>query len=218
MSRRAVAVTLIIAFLAVATAAFLARQPRSGPTADRVRSASVSTTVVPRAAGEQAPTATEEGARQAALSTVAASQRWLYLDDQQLAAEVRARATAGAADRLVREEVEEVGVARDALAKSPGRVWWIVRPLAWRVDAFSPDEARVSVWALTVLSASDVAVPQSDWLTVTVELAWVDGRWLVDGIKDQPGPTPATGMRDEPWQPEPFDDALAGFTRVDGAP
>jgi hypothetical protein len=218
MSRRAVAVMLVVAVLAVAAAAFLARQPRSGPRADRVRSTSVSTTVVARAGGEPAPAATEEGARQAALSTVVASQRWLYLDDQQLAAEVRALATAGAAERLAREEVEEVGVAREALAKSPGRVWWLVRPLAWRVDAFSTDEAQVSVWALTVLSASDVAVPQSDWLTVTVELAWVDGRWLVDGIKDQPGPTPATGMRDEPWQPEPFDDALAGFTRIDGAP
>jgi hypothetical protein len=207
---------LVVAALAVATAAFLARQPRSGPRADRVRSASPSTTVAPRADGG-AQTPTEETAHQAALSTVAASQRWLYLDDQQLTAEVRALATTGADERLARQEVEEVGVARDALAKSPGRVWWLVRPLAWRVDAFSPDEARVSVWTLTVLSASDVAVPQSDWLTVTVELAWVDGRWLVDGIKDQPGPTPATGMRDEPWQPEPFDEALAGFTRIGGA-
>lgn len=218
MSRRAVAVVLVVAALAVATAALLARQPRPGSRADRVRSASTSTTVVPRADGEPAPTPTEENARQAALSTVVASQRWLYLDDKQLAAEVRALATPGAAERLAREEVEEVGLARDALAKSLGRVWWLVRPLAWRVDTFSPDEARVSVWTLTVLSASDVAVPQSDWLTVTVELAWADGRWLVDGIKDRPGPTPATGMRDEPWQPEPFDDALAGFTRVDGAP
>jgi hypothetical protein len=157
------------------------------------------------------------GAREAALATVAAAQRWLYLNDTQLESEVRAVATPEAADRLVREELEQVSVARASLATSPGRVWWVVRPLAWRADTATRDTARVSVWTLTVLSAADVALPQADWLTVTVDLKWSNGRWLVDAIRDQPGPTPATGLRDEPWQPEPFDDALSGFSRIDDA-
>jgi hypothetical protein len=33
-------------------------------------------------------------------------------------------------------------------------------------------------------------------------------------IDDTVGPTPMSGVRDEPWQPEPFDDALDGFERV----
>jgi hypothetical protein len=151
------------------------------------------------------------------LATVAAAQRWLYLNDTQLESEVRAVATPEAADRLVREELEQVSVARASLATSPGRVWWVVRPLAWRADTATRDTARVSVWTLTVLSAADVALPQADWLTVTVDLKWSNGRWLVDAIRDQPGPTPATGLRDEPWQPEPFDDALSGFSRIDDA-
>lgn len=158
----------------------------------------------------------ENGARDAALSYATASQEWLYLDDEQLDAAVRAVAAPEAADRLADQVVGEVGVAREALAVSPGRVWWLVRPLAWRVVSYAPDSARVAVWTVSVLSAADVAVPQANWLTVTVDLVWSDGGWLVERVADVAGPTPVLGTKDEPWQPEPFDEALDGFTRLDG--
>ena len=158
---------------------------------------------------------TERGARDAALVYATASQRWLYLDDAGITAAVHAIATDASADRLAREVVEEVGLARDALATSPGRVWWFVRPLAWDIVSFTPDRARVEVWVVTVLSAADVAVPQADWITVALDLRWEDGGWRADDVRDEPGPTPVSGTRDEPWEPEPFDDALAGFERVD---
>jgi hypothetical protein len=158
---------------------------------------------------------TEPGARDAALAYATAPQRWLYMDDASIRAAVAAIATETAAERLAGDVVEEVGLARDALAASPGRVWWFVRPLASDVVMFSRDRARVEVWVVTVLSASDVAVPQADWLTVSLELRWEGDDWRVDDVRDEPGPTPMSGTRDEPWAPEPFDDALAGFERVD---
>lgn len=157
----------------------------------------------------------EAGARAAAMTYASASQRWLYLDDAGVEAAVAAISTPVAAPRLTREVVDEVRAARESLSQTPGRVWWIVRPLAVDVEAFAPDRARVAVWTVTVLSASDVALPQSDWTTVTLELAWHDDDWRVDEIADAPGPTPMLGPRDQPWQPEPFDDALAGFERVE---
>ena len=33
-----------------------------------------------------------------------------------------------------------------------------------------------------------------------------------------PGPTPLSGPQDQPWDAVPFDDALDGFTRLDGEP
>lgn len=156
----------------------------------------------------------EEGARAAALAHAAASQSWLYLGDAEVDAAVRAVATPEAADRLAREAVGEVAVARESLAASPGRVWWLVRPLAWRVRTYSPERAEVAVWTVTVLSAADVAVPQADWLTVTVNLRWTGNGWRVDEVRDAPGPTPAAGPRDQPWPPEPFDEALDGFQRL----
>lgn len=157
----------------------------------------------------------EAGARAAAMAYAAASQRWLYFDDAGVEAAVAAISTTSATPSLTRDVLDEVRLARESLASSPGRVWWVVRPLAVSIETFNPDRARVAVWTVTVLSASDVALPQSDWTTVTFDLAWDDRDWRVDAVVDEPGPTPMTGPRDQPWQPEPFDEALDGFERVD---
>jgi hypothetical protein len=156
----------------------------------------------------------ERGAASTALELAAAAQDWLYLSDDDLEVAVRAVAVPASADRLVDETVAEVGLARDALARSPGRVWWVVRPLAWRVDTFTSGRAQVSVWAVSVLSAADVAMPQSDWTTTVFDLEWDGSRWRLVAAFDTPGPTPQLGGRDAPWEPEPFDDFLSGFTRV----
>jgi hypothetical protein len=160
----------------------------------------------------------EAGAVAAAVAYTGASQRWLYLGDEEIADEVARIATPRSMRSLTSEVVAEIGTARDDLARSSGRVWWLVHPLAWRVESYDADRASVAVWTVTVLSASGVALPQSEWMTVTVDLEWVDGNWRVDAIRDRPGPTPMTGPHDEPWDAEPFDEALAGFTRLGGEP
>lgn len=158
---------------------------------------------------------TEEGARAAAIAYATASQDWLYLTDADVERAVLAIATPAAGRDLSRETVTELRTAREALAKSPGRVWWLVRPLASRVERFDGETARVVVWTVTILSASDVALPQADWMRVAVDLVSVDGSWRVQAIAETPGPTPMTGAKDRPWQPEPFDASLDGFDRVD---
>ena len=172
--------------------------------------------------GERADTAgvarSEAGAVAAAVSYAGASQRWLYSTDEQIAAAVAEIATPDSVDQLTDEILADIGSARDDLAESPGRIWWLVHPLAWRVDRYDADEATVDVWLMTLLSASDVAVPQTEWLTATLELEWADGAWRLDAVRETPGPTPMIGPRDDPWEPEPFDDALSGFTRLGGEP
>jgi hypothetical protein len=160
----------------------------------------------------------EVGARETAIALAAASQNWLYLKDDEVDRSVRAVATASAGPSLSRETVTELRTAREALAKSPGRVWWIVRPLAARVERFDHGSARVLVWTVTVLSAADVALPQADWVRVTVDLLWEGDAWRLQAINDVPGPTPMTGTKDRPWQPEPFDDVLGGFERISPEP
>jgi hypothetical protein len=159
----------------------------------------------------------ETGAVAASLAYTALSQRWLYASDDEVAAMVAGVAAPHAEERLTREVLAEVRTARRELAASPGRVWWLVHPLAWKTLAYSPSAASVAVWTVTVLSAAEVAAPQAEWMTVTVDLSWTDGGWRVETVNDRPGPTPMTGPRDDPWDAEPFDDALAGFTRLDGA-
>jgi hypothetical protein len=69
---------------------------------------------------------------------------------------------------------------------------------------------------VSVLSATGVAVPQTEWTTTMLDLEWTDGGWRVAAVHDTRGPTPAVGPNDQPWQPEEFDDGLDGFTRIDG--
>jgi hypothetical protein len=179
--------------------------------------ASVSTTAVAGekpGAGAVVSEGDERGAVSTALELAADAQDWLYLSEEDLEVAIRAVAAPAAADRLVEETVAEVGLARDALARSPGRVWWVVSPLAWRVDTFTSGRAQVSVWTVSVLSAADVAMPQSDWTTTVFDLEWDGSRWRLVSALDTGGPTPQLGGRDEAWEPEPFDDSLSGFTRV----
>jgi hypothetical protein len=156
----------------------------------------------------------EGSAVAAALAYSASSQRWLYLGEREVAEAVAQIAAPQSVDDLVAEVVEETGTVQEELAKSEGPVWWWVDPLAWRVEAYSDARASVAVWAVTVLSAQGVAVPQSEWMTVTVDLEWVEGDWRITAIGDRPGPTPIASPRDEPWDAVPFTEALEGFTRL----
>lgn len=160
----------------------------------------------------------EAGAVAAAVSFTAASQRWLYFSDDDVEAAVRAIANPASADELVATVVGEVSEARAQLGESPGRVWWLVRPMAWSVLDRSDERATVEVWAVTVLSAVEVAAPQAEWRTFTVDLAWNGGDWTLDDMRDEPGPTPMVGPGDRPWDAVPFDGALEDFTRLDGEP
>jgi hypothetical protein len=160
----------------------------------------------------------EPGAVAAAVTHATAAQRWLYFSDEEIRDAVAEIATPVAAPRMADEIVLDVSTAREQLSASPGRVWWLVRPLAWRSDRFDADEARVSVWVVTILSAAEVATPQAEYATVTLDVAWVDGDWRIDAVRDTPGPTPMTGPHDQPWDAVPFDEALDGFARMDGEP
>ncbi len=160
----------------------------------------------------------EEGALVTAMTVATAAQEWLYLDDVALRAAVTAISTEEAGERLADAVVDEVSVARDALATAAGPVWFIASPLATRVEQYRPDRALIDVWVVTVLSAADVAVTQSAWMVTSMELVWEGEGWRVAAIDDTPGPTPQLDNSDSPWLPEQLDAELEGFTRVGAEP
>lgn len=190
-----------------------AESPVSGsPTPATTRPSTAGDT--PADAPSARPAQDRAGSVAAALTYAAAPQAWLYMSDDEIRAAVAAIAAPGAADRIAEDAVEEVSSSRSELAESAGPVWWIVHPLAWRVDRFQPTEATVSVWAFSLLSAADVAVPQTEWTTTTLDLEWTGDGWRIASVHDTVGPTPSIGPADQPWEPEPLDDALEGFTRL----
>lgn len=228
-SRRTAAVAAL-AVVALVVGVFLVRSTRDSSSSsqddprlanEQPRPPSRADEATPRgeaAAASPGLEADEHGAVTAGVRYATASQRWLYLADDEIEDAVADIATPVAAPRLAQDVVADISMAREQLGQSQGPVWWLVRPLAWRVDDFRDSEARVSVWTVTILSAAGVAAPQSEYLIVTLDLAWVGGAWRVDGVRDAPGPTPITGPQDQPWDAEPFDQALDGFTRIDGEP
>lgn len=227
---RRTAIGAAVVVVALVAGVFLVRLAgsSSGPDRSEARAAAESSRS-PAPAGAAGPSveaagvavgfaADEPGAVAAAVAYATASQRWLYFTDDEIKAAIAEIATPVAAPRMTEDVVADISMARGHLTQSQGRIWWLVRPLAWRVEHFREAEARVSVWTITILSAAGVAAPQSEFVTVTLDLAWVDGDWRVDGVRDAPGPTPITGPQDQPWDAEPFDQALDGFTRIDGEP
>jgi hypothetical protein len=209
----------------VGAAALLVRLGQPTPPSDQRSSASgatAATTTEPLSPGRSPGQSTAEegrdevGATAAAVAYAVAPQEWLYMSDDEVQAAVVAMATPSAADRLGTEVVDEIAAARAELVDSAGPVWWIVHPLATKVEAFTPAAARatVSVWVVAFLSAADVAVPQTEWTTTTFDLEWSAGAWRVAAVMESVGPTPAVGPSDQPWEPEPLDDALEGFTRL----
>ncbi len=64
-------------------------------------------------------------------------------------------------------------------------------PLRTRTIASDDTAATVEVWSMMVIAVADEPVARQAWRTVTLELALVDGRWLVNGWASAEGPTPA---------------------------
>lgn len=221
-NRRALVASAVALTVAVGLAALtllggdeVTPAPRPGGVGEEVSQPATGSPYGERDESSAGPAHNEAGARDAAIAYATAPQHWLYLDDQALEEAVRDVASTRSAERLVAEVQGEVVLARDGLARSAGPVWWLVRPLAWKLQHYTPERAEVSVWTVSVLSAADVAVPQADWARINVVVVWEDGWWRVDDVTDVPGPTPAVSGRDEPWQPEAFDEALAGFERIE---
>jgi hypothetical protein len=160
----------------------------------------------------------EAGAVAAAVEYTTAAQNWLYLSDEQVAESAGAVVVPEVRDDLVSELVDQVGLLRDELAESSGTVWFVLAPLATRVDSYSPDGAVVRVWQVRVLSADGVAVPQSGWQTLRFELAWDDGDWRIADTAEVEGPTPQLEAGLQPWSASYLDRELEGFTRVGALP
>lgn len=182
--RTAIIATVIVA--ALVAGVFLVRIGTNAPPTENPTQAPASAPRPTVPSGEAGPSGEvagvpvgfandEPGAVAAAIAYATASQRWLYFTDEQIEAAIAEIATPTAAPRLADDVVRDVSMAREQLIASSGPIWWLVRPLAWRVDHFTDVDARVSVWTVTILSAAGVAAPQVEFLTVTLDLSWTDG-------------------------------------------
>lgn len=77
---------------------------------------------------------------------------------------------------------------RDA---GPADLAVIEQPLTADIVAVDDQAAVVEVWSVMVVVAPGAGPARQVWRTVSVDLQYVGGRWLVDGWLSSLGPTPA---------------------------
>jgi hypothetical protein len=164
----------------------------------------------------------EDGARQSAVDYVSTvRQRLVYLADDVGREVLTAWAAPGVSGTSIDSLLQQAAMLRSGLAADGGDVWWVVSPLASRVDAYSGERARVSVWLSSVIGAgADPAVsaestqPMVRFQTDTVELVWSSDRWTVWATTSVDGPTPMTAPSMVIASPEVFITRMDGFSLI----
>lgn len=92
----------------------------------------------------------------------------------------RVRETLGAGAEQVRGLLGRSGVLRAA-------------PLGYRVDAFVPPHATVTVWMVALAGGARME-PVAQWRLMTIELVWSNGTWRVESGHGGPGPSPLSQL------------------------
>jgi hypothetical protein len=81
-----------------------------------------------------------------------------------------------------------------------------VVPIAGRVVTASTAQARVAVWAVSVVATNRLGQLVESWSTETVDLQRVSGGWLLTGYRSSAGPVPVSTQ-----PPSPLEAALIAF-------
>jgi len=135
---------------------------------------------------------TAEGAVTAATAYVAALDDPAILDPRAVRRTLNAIVSAAARDALV--SAYDLGAAqlRERLGGSatPDRLILRTVPIGYRLDAFSPNAATVSIWRVGVVGSDGTIEPRQSWRTQTVSLVWEQAVWKIAAFESTPGPTP----------------------------
>lgn len=92
---------------------------------------------------------------------------------------------------LTSEQVTAMRLAMTETGHNSSALSVVEFPLRVRTSSRSDTAATVQVWSVIVVSSADEPVARQAWRTVTVHLACLDRRWLVDGWESVDGPSPA---------------------------
>lgn len=160
---------------------------------------------------------TADGAVAAAVSFVCTGQALLDMDPLAAEEAVRQMAAAATADHQVADTLAKLRTARNTLAPGSGPIVYRQAAVAWRVESFTPDRARIGIWNVGVLAREGIAPPQAGWAISTFELGWERDDWKVIDERIAPGPAPILDDSAAPATAAQLIASLRDFTHA-GAP
>jgi hypothetical protein len=76
-------------------------------------------------------------------------------------------------------------------------------PIAYRLESYSPVDARVSIWAVWMIAEEGILAPQQAWITTQLSLRWL-GDWKLYASGSHPGPVPQPPQEAVPEQSQPL--------------
>jgi hypothetical protein len=79
----------------------------------------------------------------------------------------------------------------DDAGVTPNSVVFSELPLTAHVVRADDSRCRVEVWSVLVIAVPGQGAPRQAWRTVSIDLAWENHDWRIDGWTARPGPTPA---------------------------
>jgi hypothetical protein len=150
-----------------------------------------------RARRRPKPTAGEArtagGAVAAASGFVGALDGRALLDGSRLRAIIRADAASSVVGRLLAAygQASTQAGRRLGLGTLPPPIVIIrAASVGYRLEAFSPAAATVSIWRVGIIGSGATVQPEQSWRTETVSLVWSGGGWKIAALASRPGPTP----------------------------
>jgi hypothetical protein len=90
-------------------------------------------------------------------------------------------------------------------------------PLGYRVDAFQPGVATISIWHLDTAATSALGLAAADYTTTTYTIAWIAGIWRIRNVKQAGGPAPP-GSRASASRVDTCERAVSRFSRYTYVP
>ncbi len=133
-------------------------------------------------------------ARQAAVTAVASTAEVMragMFTRGDLIDRIATRAFAGELASATTAQVNEFIVALGAAGRDPSELAVMEVPVSASGTEVQLGRVRVEVWSVLVVSMPGTAVARQAWRTTTLDMVLADGRWLVDGWRSEPGPSPA---------------------------
>jgi hypothetical protein len=162
-----------------------------------------------------------EGAVAAALAYATALARPEFITDEaRRSAILDAVATPEAARRSERRDYSAIARLPVYRASREGRASvWQTTPLAYRLGAYSGDDAQVSIWSMAITGAG-AGSPVVAFGTGALRLTWRDGDWKFAGDVgvDEDGPTPVPLEGASPTSTDEFRERLRGLEGVRHVP